>query len=148
MAWIGITYLVICYAALALLLHVWAGNNARWASLRQTLAASSVWRKTLVAAVWTLVFLLFGPLLPLVVAHCIWIGRRDSQFWKSFVKQHRDVVMEPIAFNQMQPAGRAFVTRHERTIEALGFRAPLRASNAGRGPQRTSRIIVPVVPLP
>jgi hypothetical protein len=29
--------------------------------------------------------------------------------------------MEPIAFNQMHPAGRAFVTQHERTIEAVGF---------------------------
>ena len=121
MAWIGITYLIVCYAALALLLHVWTENNEKWVTLRQTLAASSVSRKTLVVAVCALVFLLFGPLLPLVVAHCIWSGWRGLQFWKGFARQHRDVVMEPIAFNQMQPAGRGFVTRHERTIDAAGF---------------------------
>jgi hypothetical protein len=123
MAWIGISYLVVCYAALAFLLRVWAGNSERWASLRRALAAISVWRKTLVVAVFTLVFLLFGPLLPLVVAHCIWSGRRESQFWKRFAKQHRDVVMEPIAFNQMQPAGRELVMKHERAIEAVGFQS-------------------------
>jgi len=121
MVWIGITYLIVCYAALGLLLHAWAKNNEKWGILRQSLAASSVSRKALVAAVWTLIFLLFGLLLPLVVAHCIWSGWRGSQFWRGFAKRHRDVVMEPIAFNQMQPAGREFVIQHERTIEAVGF---------------------------
>ncbi len=122
-AWIIYIYLFGCYASLAYLLFVGKGNGRSWVTMRQLFAASSLWQKARLVVAWGMVFLLIGPLMPLLFAHCLWVVRRESKFWRRFARQHREVIMDPIPFDAMNAVGRSFVTQHEKAIDALSFRA-------------------------
>ena len=120
MIWVCVGYWCFGFVCLLYALNACDGEER---DLRGFFFSLPLGRRILVAMAWFLVTLILAPLCPIGLVYFTLVARKEAKEWEAFGRQHRDVIMEPMALNKMRKSGRDYILDNEKRIESLGFEA-------------------------
>lgn len=123
MVWLTLflLYAVVCYLLMGWSLWACHGEGGIEEQYSQALQAPTLWQKVFSFSLLIVAFLAVGLFMPLIFLHCLWDSYQQRKYFLSFARKHGEAILDPIAQNQIHPAGLQLMAELESEVESLQF---------------------------